>query len=564
MQQGRGGMGVAGGGRGGRGVATTERSRGVSRGVRPPLSRKELGTGVSGGVAAGVAAYGGMDKKMMVGAAQQYMNDRARVGAKNRGALEVDNFRNLEAVTVGGSGGALKRKREEGAHPYAERVVDNPRGYSSGGDLHLPGCAEAVRSGGGIDNMLSQPVLVAGSGPGSGSHPGQGLSSLKGVQYYAGDNKGEGSGMGRAGAKGWSHIPPLRGVSQGKQNVSSAGNPGLKIDEDEHRQADRRGEQAGMHPVRLGNKVLSDGSEEKLPSDGSSSQGLLDGGELSSLPGLSSSHAKRLGHEGGGGEHHRHMSGGGGSIAASRASRGEVLSPSKGVGGELSSDYVTANRKGEGGGGADPSAERRRRFGNPFAYFGMRELSFKERMVLIENIQTLPEDRRLKVMDIISCRNPNAAEGREEIDLDFVNLLDVETLWDLNRFVNNWVKKRKNKLMKQMKSMEMSAETQPLSWTLKRIVASINGGRWDGERMPWFLLLLQVGGRVIESWKHHYGFYTYVPYRRYRDLHLQMGGGGCIPLAAVISSQASLLAAVPQKEVVSIPSPSCFKEQPRL
>ncbi|CAA7043100.1 unnamed protein product [Microthlaspi erraticum] len=65
---------------------------------------------------------------------------------------------------------------------------------------------------------------------------------------------------------------------------------------------------------------------------------------------------------------------------------------------------------------------------------GSRELTFEEKRGLSEDLQDLPFDKLEAVVQIIKKRNPELAQQDDEIELD-IESLDLETLWELFRFV---------------------------------------------------------------------------------------------------------------------------------
>uniref|UniRef100_A0A1J3G9C2 Transcription factor GTE3, chloroplastic n=1 Tax=Noccaea caerulescens TaxID=107243 RepID=A0A1J3G9C2_NOCCA len=65
---------------------------------------------------------------------------------------------------------------------------------------------------------------------------------------------------------------------------------------------------------------------------------------------------------------------------------------------------------------------------------GSRDLTFEEKRRLSEDLQDLPFDKLEAVVQIIKKRNPELAQQDDEIELD-IESLDLETLWELFRFV---------------------------------------------------------------------------------------------------------------------------------
>ncbi|KAF8404759.1 hypothetical protein HHK36_009648 [Tetracentron sinense] len=76
-----------------------------------------------------------------------------------------------------------------------------------------------------------------------------------------------------------------------------------------------------------------------------------------------------------------------------------------------------------------------------------REMSFMEKQKLGMNLQNLPQEKMELVVQIIRKRNGHLAQDGDEIELD-IEALDKETLWVLDRFVNN-IKKMMSKTKRQ-------------------------------------------------------------------------------------------------------------------
>ncbi|ESQ27875.1 hypothetical protein EUTSA_v10018464mg [Eutrema salsugineum] len=68
---------------------------------------------------------------------------------------------------------------------------------------------------------------------------------------------------------------------------------------------------------------------------------------------------------------------------------------------------------------------------------GNRDLTFDEKRRLSEDLQDLPFDKLEAVVQIIKKRNPELAQQDDEIELD-IDSLDLETLWELYRFVTEY------------------------------------------------------------------------------------------------------------------------------
>lgn len=69
----------------------------------------------------------------------------------------------------------------------------------------------------------------------------------------------------------------------------------------------------------------------------------------------------------------------------------------------------------------------------------IREMTFEEKQKLSFCLQDLPSDKLDGVVQIIKTRNPALLGQEDEIELD-IESLDNETLWELDRFVTNYMK----------------------------------------------------------------------------------------------------------------------------
>lgn len=68
-----------------------------------------------------------------------------------------------------------------------------------------------------------------------------------------------------------------------------------------------------------------------------------------------------------------------------------------------------------------------------------REMDEEEKQKLRVEIENLPEEKMMSVLQIVQKRNSDPALTGDVVELDF-DELDIETLWELDRFVVNWRK----------------------------------------------------------------------------------------------------------------------------
>ncbi|KAG0498152.1 hypothetical protein HPP92_002843 [Vanilla planifolia] len=79
-----------------------------------------------------------------------------------------------------------------------------------------------------------------------------------------------------------------------------------------------------------------------------------------------------------------------------------------------------------------------------------RDMTFEEKQRLSNNLQNLPPEKLENIVQIIKKRNSSLNQHDDEIEVD-IDSVDVETLWELDRFVTNYKKslsknRRKEKL----------------------------------------------------------------------------------------------------------------------
>ncbi|CAA2972000.1 transcription factor GTE4 isoform X1 [Olea europaea subsp. europaea] len=84
-----------------------------------------------------------------------------------------------------------------------------------------------------------------------------------------------------------------------------------------------------------------------------------------------------------------------------------------------------------------------------------REMTFEEKQKLSINLQSLPSEKLENVVQIIKKRNPALSQCDDEIEVD-IDIVDTETLWELDRFIANYKKslsknKRKAEIVTQLK-----------------------------------------------------------------------------------------------------------------
>ncbi|KAJ9670339.1 hypothetical protein PVL29_026715 [Vitis rotundifolia] len=87
-----------------------------------------------------------------------------------------------------------------------------------------------------------------------------------------------------------------------------------------------------------------------------------------------------------------------------------------------------------------------------------REMSFEEKAKLGMNLENVPPEKMEQLVAIIRKRNPHMAQDGDDIELD-IEAVDIETLWELDRFVSNY-KKMESKIRRQGLIMNQTLATQ--------------------------------------------------------------------------------------------------------
>ncbi|PWZ33321.1 hypothetical protein Zm00014a_000503 [Zea mays] len=110
-----------------------------------------------------------------------------------------------------------------------------------------------------------------------------------------------------------------------------------------------------------------------------------------------------------------------------------------------------------------------------------RDMTFWEKQRLSNNLQDLPPEKLDNVVQIIKKRNLSLSQHDDEIEVD-IDSFDVETLWELDRFVTNYRKS----ITKNKRKAELSAvrpdEADPDQEPEK--VEHVRQGKADQDQIP--------------------------------------------------------------------------------
>ncbi|KAJ6433549.1 hypothetical protein OIU84_017275 [Salix udensis] len=99
-----------------------------------------------------------------------------------------------------------------------------------------------------------------------------------------------------------------------------------------------------------------------------------------------------------------------------------------------------------------------------------RDMTYDEKQKLSTNLQSLPSEKLDNIVQIIKKRSSALSQHDDEIEVD-IDSVDVETLWELDRFVTNY----KKSLSKNKRKAELAiqARTEAQQNVLQKIPASV-------------------------------------------------------------------------------------------
>lgn len=130
-----------------------------------------------------------------------------------------------------------------------------------------------------------------------------------------------------------------------------------------------------------------------------------------------------------------------------------------------------------------------------------REMTYDEKQNLSINLQNLPSEKLDNVVQIIKKRNPSLSQKDDEIEVD-IDTFDIETLWELDRFVANYKKgliKNKRKAEYQER-IEVEPNVQDTVSSVAPVV--IDASKEANERITSSISPIQMEKRVEEQVVH--------------------------------------------------------------
>lgn len=100
---------------------------------------------------------------------------------------------------------------------------------------------------------------------------------------------------------------------------------------------------------------------------------------------------------------------------------------------------------------------------------GKRPMTFEEKRKLSVNLERLPGEKLERIVQIIKKRNPDLGQNEDEIEVD-IDSFDNDTLWELDRFVTNYMKSRgkkaKSKTQTHRSDFQVCMSCHPLEFDL--------------------------------------------------------------------------------------------------
>ncbi|XP_047336229.1 transcription factor GTE4-like [Impatiens glandulifera] len=92
-------------------------------------------------------------------------------------------------------------------------------------------------------------------------------------------------------------------------------------------------------------------------------------------------------------------------------------------------------------------------------FMNKRDMTYEEKEKLSTNLQNLPSEKLDNVVQIIKRRAPSLCHNDDEIEVD-IDSVDAETLWELERFVNNYQKSLSKNKRKDVHYIQSTEETE--------------------------------------------------------------------------------------------------------
>ncbi|KAI3702802.1 hypothetical protein L6452_28554 [Arctium lappa] len=92
-----------------------------------------------------------------------------------------------------------------------------------------------------------------------------------------------------------------------------------------------------------------------------------------------------------------------------------------------------------------------------------RNMTYEEKQKLSANLQSLPSEKLDNIVQIIKKSNTSLSQHDDEIEVD-IDSVDVETLWELDRFVTNY----KKSLSKHRRKAELAQQARALAGNANR------------------------------------------------------------------------------------------------
>ncbi|KAJ0102900.1 hypothetical protein Patl1_04793 [Pistacia atlantica] len=130
----------------------------------------------------------------------------------------------------------------------------------------------------------------------------------------------------------------------------------------------------------------------------------------------------------------------------------------------------------------------------------MRDMTYEEKQRLSLNLQDLPSDKLDHVVQIIKKRNPVLSQQDDEIEVD-IDSFDPETLWELDRFVNNYKKSLSENKRKAEFALQETAESDHniLDTNMEPIILESPKGTEAGKVNLQGILMLTLVKKIVST-----------------------------------------------------------------
>ncbi|XVF58618.1 hypothetical protein PTKIN_Ptkin07bG0080900 [Pterospermum kingtungense] len=125
-----------------------------------------------------------------------------------------------------------------------------------------------------------------------------------------------------------------------------------------------------------------------------------------------------------------------------------------------------------------------------------RDMTYEEKQKLSTNLQGLPSEKLDNIVQIIKKRNSALFQQDDEIEVD-IDGVDIETLWELDRFVTNYKKSLSKNKRKAELAIQARAEAEQIVPEKMTIMCPVHLLRWKNREIMLVGRVAQVALAVI-------------------------------------------------------------------